>query len=305
MSSPAAPDLRGVLPVLATPFAEDMTVDEGALRAEIDWVFEAGADGVVVAMVSEILRLAADEQAELGRMVCSHVAGRGPVVLSVGAESSHVALRLARRAEDDGASALMAIPPLTVALDSQETGAYFRTLADATSVPLIVQDASGYVGEPLSLDLQADLLRAYGEERIQFKPEAVPIGPRLSMLREATDGRARVFEGSGGAALVDSYARGVVGTMPGPDLVWAIRALWDALAADDHERVRALDEALSPLMALVTSLGSYVAFEKHLLVRQGVLPSTRVREPLGFVLDGETRRRLDELFDRLSEVVRS
>ncbi len=282
-----------------------MTVDEGALRAEIDWVFEAGADGVVVAMVSEILRLAADEQAELGRMVCSHVAGRGPVVLSVGAESSHVALRLARRAEDDGASALMAIPPLTVALDSQETGAYFRTLADATSVPLIVQDASGYVGEPLSLDLQADLLRAYGEERIQFKPEAVPIGPRLSMLREATDGRARVFEGSGGAALVDSYARGVVGTMPGPDLVWAIRALWDALAADDHERVRALDEALSPLMALVTSLGSYVAFEKHLLVRQGVLPSTRVREPLGFVLDGETRRRLDELFDRLSEVVRS
>ena len=282
-----------------------MTVDEGALRAEIDWVFEAGADGVVVAMVSEILRLATDEQAELGRLVCSHVAGRGPVVLSVGAESSHVASRLARRAEDDGASALMAIPPLTVALGSQETGAYFRTLADATSVPLIVQDASGYVGEPLSLDLQADLLRAYGEERIQFKPEAIPIGPRLSRLREATDGRARVFEGSGGAALVDSYARGIVGTMPGPDLVWAIRALWDALATGDRPRVRAIDEALSPLMALVTSLGSYVAFEKHLLVRQGVLPSTRVREPLGFALDGETRRRLDELFDRLSEVVRS
>lgn len=280
-----------------------MTIDDGALRAEIDWLFDSGADGVVVAMVSEILRLATDEQEELGRLVCQHVDGRGPVVLSVGAESTPVALRLARRAESDGASALMAIPPLTVACGAAETGAYFRALADATSLPLIVQDASGYVGEPLSLELQAELLRAYGEERVQFKPEAVPIGPRLSTLRDATDGRARVFEGSGGAALVDSYARGVAGTMPGPDLVWAIRALWDALAADDRERVRAIDEALSPLMSLVTSLDSYVAFEKHFLVRQGVLPSPRVREPLGLAIDSETRRRLDERFDRLSEVV--
>lgn len=280
-----------------------MTIDDGALRAEIDWLFDSGADGVVVAMVSEILRLATDEQEELGRLVCQHVDGRGPVVLSVGAESTPVALRLARRAESDGASALMAIPPLTVACGAAETGAYFRALADATSLPLIVQDASGYVGEPLSLELQAELLRAYGEERVQFKPEAVPIGPRLSRLRDATGGRARIFEGSGGAALVDSYARGVAGTMPGPDLVWAIRALWDALAADDRERVRAIDEALSPLMSLVTSLDSYVAFEKHFLVRQGVLPSPRVREPLGFAIDSETRRRLDERFDRLSEVV--
>ncbi|OEV04133.1 dihydrodipicolinate synthase [Streptomyces oceani] len=299
------PDLRGVLPVLATPFTQERTIDEGALRAEVDWVLDSGADGVVVAMVSEILRLATDEQEALGELVCSHVAGRGPVVLSVGAESTHVALRLARRAEADGASALMAIPPLTVACGAEEAGTYFRALADATSVPLIVQDASGYVGEPLSLDLQARLLREYGAERVRFKPEAIPIGPRLSMLRDATDGRARVFEGSGGAALVDSHARGVVGTMPGPDLVWAIRALWDALEAGDHARARAIDEALSPLMSLVTSLGSYVAFEKHFLVRQGVLPSSRVREPLGFTLDEETRRRLDELFDRLSGVVRA
>jgi len=282
-----------------------MTIDAGALRSEVDWVLDSGADGVVVAMVSEILRLATDELDDLGRVVCSHVDGRGPVVLSVGAESTHVALRLARGAEAAGASALMAIPPLTVALGAEDTGAYFRALADATSVPLIIQDASGYVGDPLSLDLQADLLREYGAERIQFKPEAIPIGPRLSMLRDATGGRGRIFEGSGGAALVDSYARGIAGTMPGPDLVWAIRALWDALEAGDRERTRAINEALSPLLALVTSLGSYVAFEKHFLVRQGVLPSARVREPLGFAIDDETRRRLDELFDRLSEVVRS
>ncbi|MBA0052022.1 dihydrodipicolinate synthase family protein [Streptomyces sp. AJS327] len=281
-----------------------MTIDESALRDEIDWVFDAGADGVVVAMVSEILRLATDEQEELGRIVCAHARGRGPVVLSVGAESTHLALRLARRAEADGASAVMAIPPLTVACGAEETGRYFRALAEEVSVPLIVQDASGYVGDPLSLKLQAELLREFGAEHVQFKPEAVPVGPRLSTLRDLTGGTARVFEGSGGAALVDSHARGVVGTMPGPDLVWAVRALWDALAVGDHERSRALDEALSPLMALVTSLGSYVAFEKYFLVRQGVLPAARVREPLGFSLDEETRQRLDLLFDRLEEVVR-
>lgn len=298
-----ASEPRGVLPVLATPFASDSTIDAGALRAEIDWVFESGADGVVVAMVSEVLRLATDEREDLGGMVCSLVDGRGPVILSVGAESTHVARRLARRAEADGASALMAIPPVTVAVDTAESGAYFRSLADATSVPLIVQDASGYVGEPLSLDMQADLLREYGAHRIQFKPEAVPIGPRLSRLRDATDGRARIFEGSGGAALADSYQRGLTGTMPGPDLVWAIRALWDALEASDTGRVREINEALAPLLAHTSSLGSYVAFEKHFLIRQGVLSGGHIRDPAGFSIDGETKQHLNLLFDRLQEVV--
>jgi len=56
----------------------------------------------------------------------------------------------------------------------------------------------------------------------------VPIGPRLSQLLAATGGKARVFEGTGGIALIDSFQRGIVGTMPGADLIDGIVALWRA-----------------------------------------------------------------------------
>jgi 4-hydroxy-tetrahydrodipicolinate synthase len=54
-------------------------------------------------------------------------------------------------------------------------------------------------------------------------------------------------------------------------------------------------------VSLQTSLDAFLAVEKHLLVRQGVFRSERVRGPVGYVLDAETRREVDRLFDRLLE----
>ena len=68
-----------------------------------------------------------------------------------------------------------------------------------------------------------------------FKPEAPPIGPRLTRLLDATGGRARVFEGTGGLFLIDSFRRGAIGTMPASDVVWALSALWRALGGDPPE----------------------------------------------------------------------
>ncbi len=98
----------------------------------------------------------------------------------------------------------------------------------AIDLPVIVQDASGYVGRPLPIAMQVRLLDEFGAERVMFKPEAAPLGPNLTALRESTGGRARVFEGSGGVALVDSFRRGIVGTMPGAELIQAMVALWQA-----------------------------------------------------------------------------
>ena len=108
------------------------------------------------------------------------------------------------------------------------SGGYFSHILRSVQIPLIVQDASGYVGRPMPISLYARLLDEFGD-RVYFKPEATPIGPRLSALRDATAGEARVFEGTGGMALVDSFRRGIVGTIPGADLVRGIVALWRAL----------------------------------------------------------------------------
>jgi dihydrodipicolinate synthase/N-acetylneuraminate lyase len=232
--------------------------------------------------------------------VCGAAAPYGPVVVSVGAESTRAAVAFAEHAASAGAAAVMAIPPLSARLGAAELEAYFLAILKATPLPLVVQDASSYLGGELSIDLLSRL-HAHDPERICFKPEADPQGPRLSELLAATGGEAKVYDGSGGIALIDTYRRGVVGTMPGTDLCWSIVALWKLLQKGDLSAAYRLSQPLVALVAMQTSLDAYVAVEKHLLVRQGVFESSARREPVGYQLDELTITQVDAYFDLLRE----
>lgn len=302
MTSPVS--LGGVLPVLSVPFTDEERLDEAALAGEIEWLIAGGVDGVVTGMVSEILRMTQSQRRELTEAVVRIVDGRVWTVIAVGAESTTSAAELAAHAESVGATAVMVNPPLTASLDDEALFAYFSGVTDAAgSLPVVIQDASGYIGTPLSIDLMLRLLSAYGPEKVLFKPEAVPLGPRVTQLYEASNQTARIFEGSGGLALVESRARGAVGTMPGPDLAWAIVAIWRALAESNADRADELSAGVCSILAHVSSLDSYVAVEKHLLVTQGVLPSARRILPSGFDLDAVTTSEIERLMARLRRLV--
>src|SRR5688572_16253896 len=280
-------ELKGVLPVFQTPFNEDETIDASTLDKEINWLHDQGANGSVMAMVSETLRLSSEEREQLAELSTKFGRKRGVVIISVGAECSKLAERYAKQAEAVGADAVMAIPPVSVGVGEAELLRYYERIIKAIRIPVIVQDASGYVGKPMPIVMQAKLLHQHGPERVQFKPEATPIGPKLSELRDATNGKARVFEGTGGIALVDSFRRGVVGTMPGADLIVGLVHLWRALEASDDDRAYSISGPLSSLISMQSSLDGFLAVEKYLLVKQGVFKNSIVRGPVGYTLDEE------------------
>jgi 4-hydroxy-tetrahydrodipicolinate synthase len=257
-------------------------------------------------MVSELLRLTYDERIALTHHIAEMSAGRGAVFAGVGAESTKQALIYARAAEKAGCDAVMAVPPVTTGLPDDQLVDYFRALADGISLPIIVQDASGYVGKAIPLRVYVQLLERYGEEKIVFKPEASPIGPNLSALRDATGGRARIFEGSGGILLVDSYRRGIAGTMPGMEMLDGIVALWKALQLGDEEKIYRVYYPICAIVALQLQAGldGFLAIEKDLLVKRGIFPSRRRREPNGWSLDPETAAEVDRLFAQLQQALR-
>ena len=297
--------LHGVLPVLHTPLLEDGSIDSATLQREIDWAFQIGADGVVVAMVSEILRLGYQGRKELASLVCEAARGRGFVVISVGAESIREALDFAQHAQGLGASAVMAIPPVATSLSGAKTSEYFAAIARGISIPLVVQDASSYVGAAIDLSVYLSLLDEFGEQRIYFKPEASPLGPNLSKLRDASSGKARIFEGSGGINLVDCYRRGIVGTMPGTDLLDGIVALWQALQAGDDNRIYQLSLPICAMTALQLQAGldGFLAIEKYLLKKRGLFPNTLQVQPCGWQLDAETAAEVDRLYAILQQTL--
>ena len=297
--------LAGVLPIVHTPFTDGDAIDEASLRRQLDWAFDTGADGCGTGMVSEILRLTTSERTRLAHLIPEIVNGRGPVFASVGAESTAQAVTWAKEAEASGNDALMAIPPTLTGLLEQTLLDYFTALAEATDLPLIVQDASTYVGQAIPLDVLVKLLDQFGPDKILFKPEAAPLGPNLSALRDATDGRAKIFEGSGGILLIDSFRRGITGTMPGMDLLDGIIEVWRALQAGDDERAYNVYYPICALTALQMQAGldGFLAIEKHLLVKRGLFASDRRRRPYHWNLDSETQDEVDRLFERLQQIL--
>ncbi len=292
-----------MLPVIHTPFTREDEIDHETLGAEISWLVSMGVDGLTTGMVSEILKLSPRERMSLHESIAGFAKNTNTtLVFSAGAESTKQAVEYAQHAENIGADAVMVNPPLTTSLGDSDVSAYYRGILEVTEIPLVVQDASGYIGRPLSLDLQLELFSEF-EARIYFKPEAVPIGPRLSSFMEQTHGRARVLEGSGGLALMDTFDRGVVGTMPGSDTAWALIAMWKALENGERNRAEAISGPLANLIALEHSLDAYLAIEKYLMVKQGIFPQDFRREPFGYRLDNQTKSRIDTLFDSLQSTV--
>ena len=297
--------LPGVLPIVHTPFTDDDTIDEISLRRQLDWAFDTGADGCGTGMVSEILRLTSEERRRLTHLIPEIVNGRGPVFASVGAESTAQAVTWAKEAEAADNDALMAIPPTHTDLSNQDLTDYFTALAEVTRLPLIVQDASAYVGQSIPLSVLVGLLDQFGPEKILFKPEAAPLGPNLSSLRDATNGTAKIFEGSGGILLVDSFRRGITGTMPGMDLLDGIIEVWRALQVGDDERAYEVYYPICAITALQMQAGldGFLAIEKHLLVKRGLFETDIRRPPFKWILDSETRSEVDRLFDRLQLIL--
>jgi dihydrodipicolinate synthase/N-acetylneuraminate lyase len=289
--------LRGVLPIVHTPLADNDDIDFAMLQREVDWAFGQGIDGLGTGMVSELLKLTAAERQALAERLVEFAAGRGPVFMGVGAESTRQALEHARAAERAGCDAVMATPPITGRANEAGLVAYFRALADAVNVPVIVQDASGYVGQAIPLRVYVALLEQYGADKILFKPEASPIGPNLSALREATGGKAKIYEGSGGIFLIDSFRRGIAGTMPGMEMVDCLVALWKALQAGDDKTAYRLSGPIGAIVALQLQAGldGFLAIEKHLLVKRGVFQSARRRGPYAWELDSETAAEVERL----------
>src|SRR5678815_2374726 len=70
-------ELAGVLPVFQTPYHADETIDFDTLEREIAWLYDSGVNGIVMAMVSEILRLSSEEREELAAAACRLGRARG------------------------------------------------------------------------------------------------------------------------------------------------------------------------------------------------------------------------------------
>jgi 5-dehydro-4-deoxyglucarate dehydratase len=137
---PAAlgPRLRGVLAFPITPYAADGSVDLDAVRTNAAWLARSGVHALVAPSgTGELFSLTPDESAAIVEVTVEAAGGRVPVIAGTGM-GPRVAAEGARRAERAGADGVLVLPPYYAHPDPEGLVAYYRSVADATGLPVAI-----------------------------------------------------------------------------------------------------------------------------------------------------------------------
>ncbi len=152
--------LEGVYTALVTPFAQDGSVDEKALRRLVDFQIEGGVQGLVpVGTTGESPTLDGEECKKVIRVVVEQARGRVPVIAGAGSNCTSEAIEYTRDAKAVGATATLQVGPYYNKPTSQGFLLHFRAIADAVDLPLVVYNIAGRTGKnidtPTMLELAA------------------------------------------------------------------------------------------------------------------------------------------------------
>ncbi len=149
---------QGVFPALTTKFTSDDRLDfplfEKNLRAQL----AAGVEGVILGgTLGEASVLSNAEKFDLVKFTVEKVAGKVPVVMNIAEGSTREAVKLAEEAKKCGARGLMILPPMRYKSDHRETVTYFKTVADATDLPMMIYNNPVDYKVEVTLDMFAEL----------------------------------------------------------------------------------------------------------------------------------------------------
>ena len=130
---------KGVFPALTTNFTADDELDLPLFTKNLLFQVEAGVDGVVVGgSLGEASTLTLNEKERLVRSAVESVEGKVPVLLNIAEGATRDAINQARQAKKWGAEGLMLLPPMRYKSDARETVEYFKAVAQATDLPIML-----------------------------------------------------------------------------------------------------------------------------------------------------------------------
>ena len=276
--------LRGILSAMSTPFtAGGEAVDERVLRDLTEHTIGAGAHGLVPGgSTGEFAAMSGDERRRVLEVVLDQAAGRVPVVPGIGAMTTREAVALAKHAETTGAAAVLAVAPYYEPLDLEETKRFFRDVADAISIPVVVYNLPVATGVNLTPEDVREL--ATSCENIAYVKDTTGDLTQAARLIHDHGDVVSTFVGWD-TLLLASLVEGAPGSIVGAANINAARLvqMYDAVQEGRLRDARAVWAEEFPLMNFLVS-GGYVAGVKGALDLLG-RSAGPAREPIGPLSD--------------------
>ncbi|MCC6470601.1 MAG: dihydrodipicolinate synthase family protein [Alphaproteobacteria bacterium] len=295
----------GVIPATLLAFRDDMSIDDAETTRHLRHV--AGVKGISAITVnghaSEVHACTLDEQRRILAVSAQAVGDRVPLINGVYTDSSLEAARIARMAEEEGASALLVFPPNSMSMGGQLRPEmaieHFKRVADATDLPIILFQYPAAVGLGYPFDTLMKLLEKYPTIRAIKDWCADPMLHEKHIRTLQSLKRPVNVLTTHSAWLMASLTMGANGLLSGAGSVIADLqvALFQAIQAKDLRRAQAINDRIYPLQQAFYAppfLDMHNRM-KECLVMLGRLDRAVVRPPLMKLGAAELQRLRDAL----------
>ena len=241
---------KGVMPAVTTKFTNDDTLDLQMFEVNIKAQLEAGVDGIILGgTLGEASTLSDEEKRLLVKEAVRIVDGAVPVVMNIAEQTTKGAIEAAKKAKEDGASALMMLPPMRYKADARETVEFFKQTANSTDLPIMVYNNPVDYGIEVTLDMFEELLSSC--PNIQTVKESTRDISNVTRIKNRFGNRLAILSGVDTLALeslvlgADGWVAGLVCAFPAETV-----AIYQLIKAGQYNEAVAIYRWFLPLLEL-------------------------------------------------------
>jgi len=277
---------KGVMPAVTTQFTANDELDLDLFKVNIKAQLDAGVHGIVLGgTLGEASTLSEEEGRTLTRETVAFVNGKVPVLMNIAEQTTKAAIVLAKAAEEDGAQGLMMLPPMRYKASDAEVVAYFKTVANSTSLPIMIYNNPVDYKLEVTLDMFAELLEVC--PNIQAVKESTRDTTNITRIKNRFGDRLAIMTGVDTLALeslvlgADGWVAGLVDAFPAETV-----AIYELVKAGRIQEAISIYRWFMPLLELDIN-PKLVQYIKMASVHTG-LGSEYVRAPR-LILSGEER----------------
>jgi len=285
---------EGVMPAVTTQFTANDELDLELFKINIQAQLDAGVHGLVLGgTLGEASTLSDEERRILTRETVAFVNGKVPVLMNIAEQTTKAAINLAKTAQEDGAKGLMMLPPMRYKASDEEVVAYFKAVANSTSLPIMIYNNPVDYKIEVTLDMFAELLKTC--PNIQAVKESTRDTTNITRITNRFGDRLAIMTGVDTLALeslligTDGWVAGLVDAFPAETV-----AIYELQKAGRIKEAIAIYRWFMPLLELDINpkLVQYI----KLASAYTKIGSEYVRAPR-LVLEGEERKTIIKIIE--------
>lgn len=284
---------EGIFPAVLTPFTKEGEIDFEMFAVNTEAQIKAGVHGIILAgTLGEASALETEEKFELLKYAKKITQGRIPVILNLSENTTKNAVNFAQKAKEYGANGLMLLPPMRYKADNREVVEYFKAVASATDLPILIYNNPVDYGIYVTLEMFEELIEY---PTIQAVKESTRDLANVTRMINRFGKRIKILGGVDTICLetlmlgADGLVAGLVDAFPNETM-----AMYNYVKTGEYDKAVAIYRWFMPLLELDIH-PKLIQYIKLAATAEGI-SSPYVRAPR-LELHGEESERIQKIIE--------